>query len=176
MAEVVHVLRPEAATFHPSVAAPQLVTMASSGNVPVFGLFFNSTTPEAAFFAFRAVSLPATGGDVSVDVTWLADGSPTGNVMWGAALLAVTPETDANNLLTGETFATEQTVVDVNLGSPSYRLHRITVTIPQAATDSLAANDFVVLRLRRVADNVADTLGVDAAMVELTVRYVQAAA
>lgn len=176
MAEVIHVLRPEAATFHPAVAAPQLVTMAGSGNVPVFGLFFDGATAESAFFAFRAVALPATGGDVSVDVTWLPNGSPTGNVMWGASLLAVTPETDANDLLTGETFATEQTVVDVNLGPPAYRLHRVTITIPQAATDSMAANDFVVLKLRRVAADVADTLTVDAVLTELAVRYTQAAA
>lgn len=174
MAEVVQVMRPESAAFHPSVAAAQLVTMAGSGNVPVLALFFDPTTPEAAFFAFRAVALQVGGGDVSVDLTWASVGTPTGNVVWGAALLAVTPELDANDLITGETFASEQTVLDVNLSSPPLRLHRCTVSIPQAATDSLQPNDFVVLRVRRVADNGADTLGTDAALVEVAVRYQQA--
>lgn len=174
MAEVVQVFRPEGAVFSPDFVGPQLSTFTSgSSGHPVTALRFDATAVETVFFAFRAVGLAAAGSDVSVDLTWFADGSPTGNVVWGASLLAITPEVDAN-VCFSETFGTEQTVLDVNLSSPAYRLHRVTVSIPLAATDLMAANDYVVLKIRRVATDSGDTLGVDAGLVEVAVRYTQA--
>lgn len=167
MAEVTHVFRMEGATFLASAAGPQL-SVFNGTNFASYVALFDPSTIETLFLPFRAVKYPGNV-DVEIDITWAAQ-SPTGNVVFGAALLAVTPEFDAADVA-GEAFATEATATDTNLGAPAQRLHKLTITIAAANTDAMAEDDYAVLRIRRLATDGSDTLSLDAIVFEVAMRY-----
>lgn len=134
-------------------------------SVPVYGYAFTrqASNFEQLSFRFRAANYPGSG-NVSVDVDWMLRGSQTsGTVTWGACMSVITPNTDTQSMLT-DALQTEQTAGTAATNTNS--LKRTTITISNL--DSLAADDLVELRLRRV-----DTGGPtdDAVAVFLTVRY-----
>jgi hypothetical protein len=148
-----------------TTAYPQLVR-ANGTNIPVSGYAFDAAAEEAVFFTFRAIDY--TSGDVSVDIDWYADTASSGNVVWGAQLAAITPNTDSQDIET-DGLASQATVTDSHLGTTGQRLHRCTVTV--SSLDSLAADDYVVLRVSRVGSSGSDTMSGDAIMVGVAAYY-----
>lgn len=135
-------------------------------NFPVPGLAFDTTTQEAAFFRFLALLYGS--GNVTVTIDWYADTATSGGVVFGASLAAITPDTDTQDIET-KAFATENTGSDTHLGTTGQRLHRMTITVSNL--DSLAAGDYVVLRLRRVPADGSDTMTGDCIVTRVTVSY-----
>lgn len=138
-----------------------------SGNIfyQVYG--YDDAITETAYWGFRAVGYGS--GNLTVDIFWVADTATSGNVVWGAAIAAVTPDVDSGSLQS-KAFATEATVTDTHLGTNARRLHKATITI--SSLDSLAADDEVFLRIRRLGGDASDTMVGDALLAEeITLSY-----
>jgi hypothetical protein len=135
-------------------------------NFPVSSLAYDAATEEAAFYKFAAISYGS--GNLTLSFHWYADTASSGDVIWGAAIAAVTPNTDSGDVET-KALATAQTVTDTHLGTTGQRLHTIDLTISNL--DSLAANDLVWMRVYRDADAAGDTMAGDALLTALVLAY-----
>lgn len=166
MAEVLLEFTPEQAKYDPGIQPPQL-RMIDGTNFAYPGLFFDAATAESCFFFFRAVRYP-NAGNLSVDIEWVADTATTGNVVWAAALAAITPETDTGST-DSKAFATEQSVTDGQLGTNARRIMKCTISVTNL--DSLTLDDWCCLRIKRDAANGSDTMTGDAGIVKIAVRY-----
>lgn len=164
MATVKQVLEPADAQFPTSnPAAPTLV---QGTNFPVPGLAFDTTTQETVFFPFRAINYGS--GNVTVKIEWYADTATSGGVMFGASLAAITADTDTQDIET-KAFATENTQSDTHLGTTGQRLHTMSITVSNL--DSIAADDYICLRIRRVPADASDTMTGDAIIARVIVEY-----
>ena len=166
MATVVQPLAPEEAQFLAS-AFPAYVK-ANGTNFPVSGLAYDAASDEAAFWKFRAFNYGS--GNVTLALDWYADTGSSGNVVWEAQLAVITPDTDSQDVET-KALATLNFVQDTHLGTTGQRLHRASLTISNL--DSLAADDWVVLRIARDANGTSatDDMTGDAILTLATVSY-----
>jgi len=159
-------LPPRAAVPDSSAGAQHIANNGS--NFPVSGLAFDGgSSDEIAYFFFRAPDYGS--GDFTIDIDWYADTASSGDVKWGAAVAAITPDTDSQDIET-KSFDTAGTVVDSHLGTTGQRLHRASISLSDL--DSVAAEDWVALQLYRDASDTGnDTLAGDAIIVNVTVSY-----
>jgi len=164
MATVHQVLAPEDAVFG-SAAAPAYRKV-NGTNYPVSGLYFDAGTDESAYWKIRAVRYGS--GSLALDLDWYADTATSGNVIWAAQIAAITPDSDSQDVET-DALAAAATVTDSHLGSTGQRLHRATITISNL--DSLAADDWVMVRIYRDADATGDTMTGDAVLTLATLSY-----
>lgn len=148
------------ATNYPAIKA------FSGTNFPVDVLAFDAATEETCFFLFRAKDY--TSGNLTIRVRWYADNASSGDVIFGAAIAVITPNTDSQDVET-KSFATASTATDSHLGTTGQRLHEITITVSNL--DNLAADDAVWLKFYRDADAGGDTLANDALVTEISVEY-----
>lgn len=148
-----------------STAFPQLVK-ANGTNIPVSGYAFDASAAEDLFFDFEAVAYGS--GNLTVRLRWYADTASTGAATWGAAIAALTPNTDTQDVET-DALAAAATTTTTHLGTTGQREHETTVTV--TALDSLATGDTVRLRVFRDAANAADTMLGDAILTRVTVTY-----
>lgn len=154
-----------AASILPATGRPQHKVIQGTA-FPLHVLAFDAGAEEAAFFVFRAGAYGS--GNLTLDLDWYADSASSADVIWGAAVGVITPNTDSQDIET-KALATAQVVTDTHLGTTGQRLHRATVTISNL--DSLAADDWVVLKVYRDADDVGDTMTGDAFLVLATLSY-----
>lgn len=164
MATVYHFITPEEAAFLDSTF-PAFTRVAGT-NFPVTSLAYDAATDEAATFKRRAVNYGS--GNLTLDILWYADTASSGDVVWGGAVAAITPDTDSQDVET-DTLATENTVTDSHIGTTGQRVHRASITISNL--DSLASNDLLFLRIRRLGSNGSDTMTGDAMMLGATLSY-----
>ena len=155
---------PEGARFL-NATFPQYKSNAGT-NFPVSVLFYDASTDEAATWKFIATSYGS--GNLTLDLWWYADSATSGDVVWGGAIAAITANTDTQDVET-DAFATENTVTDTHLGTTGQRVHSCTVTISNL--DSLAAEDLVFLRVRRLGSNGSDTMTNDAGLLYARLSY-----
>ena len=144
---------------------PEL-TKEDGTNFPVWGYAFaDSTQDDQISWRFKASNYGS--GNLTLIIDWYSrSGSTTGAVVWGGALSVLTPG-DAQSVLT-DALATENTVTTTVNGT-ARGLTRSTITLSNL--DSLAANDSVELRVRRLQSNGSDTMTGDATIVGLEVQY-----
>jgi len=135
-------------------------------NIPVPVLWFDAAADEAAFWRFRVPGY--TSGNLTLEILWEADTASSGDVVWGAAIAAITPNTDTQDVET-DALATENTATDTHLGTTGQRLHSISITISNL--DSLADGDEVALRIRRVGSSGSDTMTGDAGLISAQLSY-----
>lgn len=167
MGTVKHLFFPEEALFLGS-AFPQYVK-ANGSSIPVSGLAFDATTDEAAFWRFLAENYGS--GNLTLNIFWYAANASSGTVAWEAQIAALTPDSDTQDIET-DGLATVQRSSDTHLGTTGKRLHKHTVTISNL--DSLAADDYVMLRVARDADDTGgggDSMSNDAIIVLLELTY-----
>lgn len=164
MADVPQLLHPGDADFLAS-AFPALVKT-NGTNFPVMGLAFDAATEEKAYWK---VAFPDyASGNPIVKICWYADSASSGDVVWGARLAAITPNTDSQDVET-KAFATQQTVTDSHLGTTGQRAHEI--DLPITNLDSLAAGDIGVLEISRVGTSGSDTMTGDAILERALLTY-----
>lgn len=163
MANVLIQCAPDAVQFL-SASFPALTK--GGTNFPAVGLAYDATAAENAFWMFRAVNYAS--GNLTLGLDWYADTASSGDVVWSAAIAAITPDADTQDIET-KAFATANTVTDTHLGTTGKRLHRCTITITNL--DSLAAEDDVWLKIFRDAANGADTMTGDAVLAGATASY-----
>lgn len=135
-----------------STAFPQLRNTPGT-NAPEPGLWYDGTTSQGWHWKFVA---PVYGtGNVTARVLWYADTASSGAVTFEAALSAITPNTDTQDVET-KAYATAAAASDTHLGTVGQRLHDFTITV--SALDSLAAGDRVGFRLTRLPADAGDTM------------------
>lgn len=136
-------------------------------NFPVSRLLYDAAATESAYWRFQPIAYGS--GNLTCDIIWYSGATATtGVVRWEAALAAITPETDTQDVQT-KAFATALTVDDTHLGTTAKRLHTATITISNL--DSIATGDEAYLRISRIGGNAADTLVGDAALTEVRLSY-----
>lgn len=133
-------------------------------NFPVFGLAYDSSANESAAWTFIVPRYAA--GNISVRLFWYADTASANDVVWGASLAAITPDTDTQDVET-KSLATENTVTDTHLGTTGQRLHQCTIAVTNL--DSIAAGDFAWLKIKRLS--AGNTLTGDALLIGAQVSY-----
>lgn len=164
MATVTREFAPEEALF--LATAFPAYTKINGTNFPVSGLAYDATTSESAHWRFVATSYGS--GNLTLRVLWYADTASSGGVVWEGAIAAITPNTDSQDIET-DAYATATNAADTHLGTTGQRLHSVDVTISNL--DSLAADDWVTLKVSRLPANASDTLTGDAILVGLVLSY-----
>lgn len=164
MATVYQNLPVGGASFKPTNFA--VFTVIPGTNYPIPVLKFDAAAEWDAYWSFQAQRYGS--GNVTVRVLWYADTATADNVVWGAAIAAITPDTDPQDVET-KAFATAATVTDTHLGTTGQREHQAIITV--TALDSLAADDMVRLRLYRDADAAGDTLAGPVFITGVAVSY-----
>lgn len=164
MANVRCDLEPEAAQFL-ATAFPQF-DKANGTNFPVSGLRYDASADEAAFWKIDSFNYGS--GNITCDLLWYAENATTGVVRWEAAIAAITPNTDTQDVTT-DALATVQTFDDTHLGTTGKRVHSAQITISNL--DSVAADDIVFVRIRRIGSNAADTMANDAWLIQARLTY-----
>lgn len=163
MATVTKELDILAAQLH-STAIPELVKIDGT-NFPVWGYAFDAAADEQ--ISFRLFANNYGSGSVTALLDFYSrTGQTTGNAVLGCALACVTPG-DAQSMET-DGLATENTATQAINGTARGPT-RATVTISNL--DSLAANDSVELRVRRLGSNGSDTLTGDLILFGVTLQY-----
>lgn len=130
-----------------TTAFPQLIQ--GGANFPETGLAFDDAANEAAFWKidvsrYAGLLIP----NLTLVLDWRGVSSTSGSVVWGAAIAAITPDTDGVNPRT-KALAGEQTVADAHLGNLAERVMRCTLAISNL--DDVVAGDLVWLRIRRLS-------------------------
>ena len=140
--------------------------VAAATNFPVPALDFDAATDESSLFYFRASNYGS--GNLTLKLHWYADTASSGDVIWGAQIAAITPNTDTQDIET-KAFATAQTVTDTHLGTTGQRLHEAELAITNL--DSIANGDWCCLKVYRDADAAGDTMTGDASLVGMSLSY-----
>lgn len=164
MATVKHTFTPQMAEFQSS-AFPQLDVVAGT-NFPVASLAFDAAATERAYFPFQALNYGS--GNLTATLYWYAVSATSGAVMWETALAAITAETDSQDVET-KAFATAQQSSDTHLGTTAKRIHQFAMTVSNL--DSLAADDYAILRVSRIGGDGGDTMTGDAKLVRVVLSY-----
>ena len=164
MATIKQQLSPMA--FVPAASNGAQFKIVGGSEFPVMSLAFDAGTEETVYAQLKLAGYGS--GNLTLNLQWYADTASSGDAIWGAAIAAITPNTDSQDIET-KTFATAQTVTDSHLGTTNQRLHECAITISNL--DSLAAGDFVALKLYRDADAGGDTMTGDALLVGAELTY-----
>jgi len=152
--------------FIPAASSgPQFVARAGT-NFPVPSLAFDASAEETCYLSLPILDYGS--GNLTLKVFWYADTASSGDVIWGAAIAAITPNTDSQDIET-KAFATAQTATDSHLGTTGQRVHTVDITISNL--DSLAAGDWVAMKFYRDADAAGDTMGGDAHFLGAVLTY-----
>ena len=144
-------------------AAP---TVIAGTNFSFPALLFDAATDETVVFPFRAHNYGS--GNLTLDLEWYADTASTNDVIFGAQLAAITPNTDTTDI-EAKALDTAAVVTDTHLGTTGQRLHRASITI--VALDALAAGDLCWLSVYRDANAAGDTMAGDAALIAASLHY-----
>ncbi len=164
MATITQIFLPEEAAYL-ATNFPQYNKI-NGTNFPPTALFYDASTAESAFFKFSAISYGS--GNLTLELLWYADTASSGDVVWGASINAITPNTDTQDVET-DAFATENTATDSHLGTTGQRVHSVSITISNL--DSIAAGDLCWLKVRRVAADGSDTMTGDAGLLLAILSY-----
>lgn len=158
----------DARAFIPAASNGPQFKVVDGTNFPVSSLAFDASTDETAYVRFIATSYGS--GNLTLTLRWYADTATSGNVVWGAAVAAVTPDTDTQDVET-KAFGTANTVQDTHLGTTGQRVHTCAITISNL--DSIAAADEVWLKVYRDADGTAatDDMTGDALLLSVSLSY-----
>lgn len=138
-------------------------------NGPVSRLLYDASSDERAYFRMEAMAYGS--GDWTVDIIWYAVNATSNVCRWEAALAAITPESDSQDVET-KSFATAVAVDDTHLGTTSKRLMKATITLVSGTNlDSVAAGDECWLRISRLGSHANDNMANDAALSSVRVSY-----
>lgn len=166
MAIVRIALQADTADSVPGTTFPQLKSAGS--NLRRVSLSFDSSATEAC--QWNIGNIPNYGsGDVSATVRWYADTALTGSAVWGVSLAAITPGTDTTNVET-KGWATEASSI-IAAGSNTHQLVQGTIIITGSSLDSIAANDDLSVRCRRIGSHSSDTMAGDGQLTSVVLAY-----
>lgn len=148
-------------------AAPALQRVKSSASAPgiyALQLCFDASAEEWATWQFRMPDDYASGP--TLKIAWKATSATSGGVVWDARVSA-TSSGDSQDV-DAQDFDSANTATGTAPGTAGYLLET-SITLTNA--DSVAAGDFVVVRLARAAANGSDTATGDAELMMAAVSY-----
>src|SRR6185436_20053948 len=154
MARTIAYLNPGAAECKTTTFPAPGRTSDASGARPY--LAFDAATDEAAYWTLRA--LQGLTGTMTLVIDYIMASATSNAVRWGASVEAVT-DGDSTDLDAGESVDTENTT-DVTVPGTAGFIDQASITLTNQ--DSVAAGDYVRIRVRRVGSNGADTATGDA--------------
>lgn len=151
-----------------SNAAPAIQRVKSSASAPsphFLQLAFDASTDEMCYWSFRMPADYASGPVLKVQYKMAS--ATSGNVIISGRLAAVSDgdSTDVDAKALGTDNTSSATAVP---GTAGY-LDEISLTLTNA--DSVAAGDYVIVRLARDADNASDTATGDMEVVAVSLEY-----
>lgn len=136
-------------------------TESTTNKVMLSTLDFDASTDESA-----QITIPMdkkwNEGTVTVQFIWTA--GATGDVVWGCQAVALSDDDAVDSA-----FGTAQTVTDSVTASGDVMESAFTSAITIAGTP--AAEDLVVFKFYRDADNGSDTLAADASLIAVRIKY-----
>lgn len=137
-------------------------TESATNDVMIRTLDFDASTDESAQIT---IPMPKSWdeGTVTVQFIWYAPGG-TGNVVWGCAARAFSDDD-----LFDAAFGTAVTVTDAVTATTDIMESAFTSAITIAGTP--AAEDLVIFKFYRDADNGSDTLATDAKLIAVRIKY-----
>lgn len=137
------------------------ITESSVNKVMTRTLDFDAGTDESAQIA---IPMPKSWNEGTVTVQFIWTAANTGNVVWGCAARAFSDD-DAIDTA----FGTAATVTDGVTAADDFMESAFTSAITIAGTP--AAEDLVVFKFYRDADNGSDTCAVDAKLIGVRIKY-----
>lgn len=154
-------------SFVPATSNGAAWKSVDGSNFPVEGWAFDASTQETIYA--RIPALGYTTGNPTFTLSWYTPGGATsGGVTFGISFAAITANTDSQDVET-KAFATEVTGSDTHLGTTSKRLHNFTIAVSNL--DSLAADDELWIRVRRVPADASDTMSGDCVLTGITCEW-----
>jgi len=151
--------------FFPASNFAQYSAVAGT-NFPVASLAFDAATEETVYF--QVPTMDYGSGNLTINLKWYADTASSGGVTFGASLACITANTDSTDIET-KAFGSENTASDTHLGTTGQRLHEFSITLSNL--DSIATNDYAILKLARKVSDGSDTMTGDCLIVEVGVEY-----
>lgn len=129
--------------------------------------FDGSAAIESCVWTFRMPENYASG--LTAKIQWSGSSSTTVShtVQWTVYVMALTPDTDG--AADSDSYDTENVVTDDILGTTAKRIQECSLTLSNA--DSVAAGDYVAIRLLRDYSDAADDLAEDAWLWGLSLEY-----
>jgi hypothetical protein len=131
-------------------------------------LAYDGTTQETSFWE-DYMPLDYHGGNLIVDVYWMAASATTGGAVFDATferLASGGQDEDSDGFATAQQCAS----VTTNAASGVLAKSTVTCTVGAAGTSSIAAGDPFRLRLRRVPADAGDTITTDVQVTRVVVR------
>lgn len=151
-------LTPLSAEFPSSAAA----SLALVNQRPV--LAFDAATDESAVWTF--VAPQGLTGALSAVLSIIGNAAGTNSAYWDVSVEAVT-SADATDLDAGDSF---DTINSGNVALPATQGHMVQLTITLTNADSVAAGDYVRVKVTRDANNGSDTFAADAYLLAVEIR------
>lgn len=164
------ILTPGAATLPDGTTsnlAPGMSMTKSSATAPgvyLLKLLFDASSEEWCVWQLRMPDDYASG--LVAKLQWLAASATSGAVVWDVRVSATTPADSQD--VDAQDFASANTATTTVPGTAGY-LAETSITLTNA--DSVAAGDFVVVRVARAAADGADTATGDAELVAVSLSY-----
>jgi hypothetical protein len=134
--------------------------------MPEPGLWYDGSVSQTSHWKLTPTVYGS--GSITADVRWYADTATSGGITFEAAIAAITPNADTQDVET-DAYATASQASDTHLGTVGQRLHSFTISI--ATMDSMAAGDRVSFRLTRLPADAGDTMTGFAIVTEVVLSW-----
>ena len=153
---------PNGAEF-PSTNFPQLAVSNTTERRPV--LAYDAATKESA--QWTDIAPQGLTGTLTVVITYIMASATSGNVVWLAAVEAITDADASPDLDSAASFDTDNSVTSAVPGTAGL-IKQVSITL--TTNDSLTAADYFRLRIARDAANGSDTATGDAHLLAVELR------
>lgn len=127
-------------------------------------LAFDAATDESA--QWTMIAPQGLTGALSAVLTLIGNAAGTNSTYWEVSVEAVT-SADATDLDAGDSFATVNTG---NTAMPATQGHMVQLSITLTNDDSIAAADYVRIKVSRDANNGSDNFAADAYLLAVEIR------
>ena len=158
---------PDDSAGNKSAAVERKKSSAGAPSPHFMQVLFDDTTEEFLYWSFRFPGDYGSGLTAKIQYKMENALASSGSVYFDVALMAVSPgdaqDVDADSM---DTVNSGNATVPGTVGY----LGEISITLTNI--DSLAAGDFIVLYLKRDADNVSDTATGDAEVIGFSIEYI----
>jgi len=138
-----------------------------SGTNRPYWAFDGTATIESVVWVFRMPADYSSGLTAKIQWSGSASTTVTHTVQWTVYIMALTPDVDG--AADSDSYDTENVVSDDILGTTAKRIQEASVALSNA--DSVAAGDYVAVRLLRDYSDAADDLAEDAWLWGFSLEY-----
>lgn len=128
-------------------------------------LAFDDIAAENVVF-HGVMSNDYTGGNLTLDLDWVAASATSGDVVWGVEVERIAA---AGHDIDADSFAAQVTGTSTTSGTSGI-VTRTSIALTNVQADAIATGDAFRLRVQRVAGDAGDTMAGDAQALRISVR------